>query len=249
MWPARYVGQLGYLAHLTSGMIYVRDNWLAPTVGRWLRRDRVIRAPNLYRYVGSNPVNEADPSGQRQPGASGVGVVVTGALGYKVARGVTADRVAWVTDYVSTETSKIRSSKYRLWGSVPLPSFPGICCLPITAEVTREKRSGWVHAVTMMRGVGRWDEWHFCEGGHQLPKVPTYRGVCVHIGGHEIGHHLGQEDECVEDTGGLKPGYHDPDSIMYDPFHEAARTHPRHYEKTRDRFNRCYTVNWQLRKM
>jgi RHS repeat-associated protein len=45
---------------------YNRNRWYDPNLGRWLSQDPIgfsAGDPNLYRYVGNNVPNLADPSG------------------------------------------------------------------------------------------------------------------------------------------------------------------------------------------
>ena len=48
-----------------AGVIYCRNRWYHPRLGRWLSRDPIGYGggPNLYRYCASNPVGSSDPLG------------------------------------------------------------------------------------------------------------------------------------------------------------------------------------------
>lgn len=63
--PFRFVGSQGYYRD-SSSRTYVRARCLELTKGRWLTKDPLGFAAgdvNLYRYVGSNPINSIDPTG------------------------------------------------------------------------------------------------------------------------------------------------------------------------------------------
>jgi RHS repeat-associated protein len=58
----------GDYAHLTSGLNLTKYRAYDPNTGRWLSRDPLKNAetsqgPNLYEYVGNNPVKWTDPEG------------------------------------------------------------------------------------------------------------------------------------------------------------------------------------------
>jgi RHS repeat-associated protein len=61
-----WVGRWGYFVELnTGGNIYVRQRAYNGWYAAWLSPDRlgVVDGPNLYQYVGGNPVNFVDPWG------------------------------------------------------------------------------------------------------------------------------------------------------------------------------------------
>lgn len=63
--PFQYTGR--EFAELVSwgGLYYFRARYYDPSVGRFLTKDPagLIDGPNLYAYVGNNPVSQTDPSG------------------------------------------------------------------------------------------------------------------------------------------------------------------------------------------
>ena len=55
----------GLFYHQASGLNFAKYRVLDGVTGRWINRDPIREAagPNLYAYVGANPLNEIDPSG------------------------------------------------------------------------------------------------------------------------------------------------------------------------------------------
>ena len=53
---------------------YMRERYYDAETGRFISKDPAgfVDTPNLYDYVGVNPVNAVDPSGQRKVGRPGV---------------------------------------------------------------------------------------------------------------------------------------------------------------------------------
>jgi RHS repeat-associated protein len=63
-----YGGQFGgYQSDFNTdaGVIYCRNRWYIPRLGRWLSRDPIgyDGGPNLYEYCSGDPINSIDPSG------------------------------------------------------------------------------------------------------------------------------------------------------------------------------------------
>src|SRR6266481_6704206 len=61
-------GYTGHYDHRQTGMVLTRNRAYYPMLGRWLSRDPIKDAemsqgPNLYEYVGNNPVSQVDPLG------------------------------------------------------------------------------------------------------------------------------------------------------------------------------------------
>jgi RHS repeat-associated protein len=66
--PYTYVGRYGVMDE-GSGLYFMRYRWYSPMLGRFVQPDPTSFAGgdfNLYRYVGNNPVNSADPTGSKQ---------------------------------------------------------------------------------------------------------------------------------------------------------------------------------------
>jgi len=64
--PFTWNGAYGYEYIPATGLYHVGAREYDPRTGRWLQRDPIDAAsgdPNLYRYVGNDPVNKADPNG------------------------------------------------------------------------------------------------------------------------------------------------------------------------------------------
>ncbi|MDR1423804.1 MAG: DUF6531 domain-containing protein [Azoarcus sp.] len=80
----RYTGQQ-YLGAL--GLHYYKARFYSPTLGRFLQTDPVgtIDDLNLYAYVGNNPVNFSDPSGELVNVAAGIAGAIIGGVGGGVA--------------------------------------------------------------------------------------------------------------------------------------------------------------------
>ncbi len=77
------VGFSGGLTDPTSGLVHFGARDYDPAVGRWLAPDPLYSgggSGNLYEYVGGDPVDRADPTGQFCDYFS-TGVSVTGAIG------------------------------------------------------------------------------------------------------------------------------------------------------------------------
>jgi RHS repeat-associated protein len=69
--PFRFAGDWGYQSPFASGpedgpgLLYLQQRYYDPAVGRFINRDPIgfDAGPNLYQYVGNDPVNFADPTG------------------------------------------------------------------------------------------------------------------------------------------------------------------------------------------
>lgn len=68
--PHTYTGALGVRNEWGSDsqLLYARQRWYDPQLGRWLSADPIGFAGglNLYNYVENNPINSSDPSGLEQ---------------------------------------------------------------------------------------------------------------------------------------------------------------------------------------
>ncbi|MCC6624506.1 MAG: RHS repeat-associated core domain-containing protein [Deltaproteobacteria bacterium] len=67
------LGFAGGLHDETTGLVRFGARDYDPTIGRFLRKDPIRFEggdPNLYTYVGSDPINVTDPSGLLMPQAS-----------------------------------------------------------------------------------------------------------------------------------------------------------------------------------
>ena len=64
-----FVGSLGCRIDFPTGLIYMRNRWYDPALGRFIGRDPIGLAggPNLYAYVSNNPINSSDPFGLEIP--------------------------------------------------------------------------------------------------------------------------------------------------------------------------------------
>lgn len=71
----------GDYQHRPSGLYFALNRALDPRAGRWLNRDPLGEAAgiNLYAYVGNNPVNITDPSGEVAPVVIVAGGMIVGA--------------------------------------------------------------------------------------------------------------------------------------------------------------------------
>ncbi|MBI3929965.1 MAG: RHS repeat-associated core domain-containing protein [Armatimonadetes bacterium] len=66
-----YVGGLGVRDESpASGLLYMRQRWMDPALGRFLSRDRLPASPNQYTYVENNPLRWVDPHGLQPESAA-----------------------------------------------------------------------------------------------------------------------------------------------------------------------------------
>jgi RHS repeat-associated protein len=91
--PHRYTGEHWDAG---AGLLYLRARWYDPALGRFLTQDPfpglalLPQTQHAYVYVGNNPVNLTDPSGEFAPivvagGVGGVIGAVGGGIGYVLA--------------------------------------------------------------------------------------------------------------------------------------------------------------------
>lgn len=84
--PYRYDGRDGARYDASDGLYWLSVRAYDPTLGRFLSRDPLGRAPlfgvngNPYVYAGNNPLSNVDPSGQRTAGANAAQVRNAAAL-------------------------------------------------------------------------------------------------------------------------------------------------------------------------
>ncbi|MGH7280821.1 MAG: RHS repeat-associated core domain-containing protein [Polyangiaceae bacterium] len=81
------IGFAGYYHHAASGLDLTLYRAYDASHGRWLNRDPIGEAggTNLYGYVGGNPVNRIDPTGQFFWVAAAAGAFALADLGYQLA--------------------------------------------------------------------------------------------------------------------------------------------------------------------
>lgn len=78
--PYRYDGRDGVRYDAATGLYWLAVRAYDPTLGRFLSRDPLGRAPlfvgndNPYVYAGDNPLSNVDPSGQYRAAGQGAGV-------------------------------------------------------------------------------------------------------------------------------------------------------------------------------
>jgi len=64
-----YVGNLGHVSDLETGLIYMRARYYAPWAGRFISEDSKREGVNWFRYGEGNPVRFADYTGENALGA------------------------------------------------------------------------------------------------------------------------------------------------------------------------------------
>jgi RHS repeat-associated protein len=93
-----------------TGMYYYRARYYTPDLGRFMQMDPVGSKDDLklYAYVGNDPLNESDPSGQYECGAPSGGMVYCTAHSEADAAAMCAYAVSkgWTLATVSTESNK-----------------------------------------------------------------------------------------------------------------------------------------------
>ena len=67
--PARFIGSLGVRFDDINGLLYMRNRWYCPTLGRFISRDPIGLEGdfNAYLYASNNPLRKIDPSGLQPP--------------------------------------------------------------------------------------------------------------------------------------------------------------------------------------
>ncbi len=72
-----------------SGLLYLRNRWYSPELGRFINQDPIgfLGGLNLYSYVGNNPVTYRDPMGLIDPVAAANAAVDLGTLAINVHQG------------------------------------------------------------------------------------------------------------------------------------------------------------------
>ena len=64
--PYKYVAGSGYYTDDESGLMLLTLRYYDATLGRFITRDPASVGPNLYMYVGNNPLKYVDPTGLRK---------------------------------------------------------------------------------------------------------------------------------------------------------------------------------------
>jgi len=75
-----FVGALGVEGHIGHGLLYMRQRYYDPVVGRFLTEDPIRDGLNWYAYCGNNPVNGVDPTGLFAPAIVPVVVIAIGLI-------------------------------------------------------------------------------------------------------------------------------------------------------------------------
>lgn len=75
----RYVGEFGVFSDDDIGLVYMRNRWYDPKLGRFVSRDPIGFAggSNFYVYTGNNPAVGIDPNGE-----GAVGGIIEGVYGF-----------------------------------------------------------------------------------------------------------------------------------------------------------------------
>jgi RHS repeat-associated protein len=182
-----YKGQWGYRTESETGLLLLGHRYYDAVAGRFLTRDPIgySGGSNLYAYVGSNPVNAADPSGLTPYSSADEGMMLLRAYGVESTLSGAVDAGQTLADPCASMGQKmealeqtfsgIPSANMRLLPPGPirrlLPSGPPVRLLPpagALSEATKDAlradaRDIW-QAVTGRRAI-----WDNMQVHHRVP--------------------------------------------------------------------------------
>ncbi|MBI4660163.1 MAG: RHS repeat-associated core domain-containing protein, partial [Verrucomicrobia bacterium] len=200
-----------------TDLVYYGRRYYNPSTGRWLSRDPAGEdgGPNLYGFVGNNPVSAFDPFGldvSWQPEGSlrrgwqwrfkadfqEATCQLVFSLNVEILRGDNTQRLRQLYGSLREQWERSFEERYSGWKLVPADSTA--CCkcrsgIKIKFDLTFDRGTDPTADVTIYNDYGESNarEWFFKDSrpGGRLPfTVPNYVGVS-----HEVGHLFGLEDE------------------------------------------------------
>ena len=181
----------GYFNHAPSGLYSTLYRFYSPDLGRWISRDplpdaEMKQGPNLYGYVGNNPLRWIDPLGlYAEVSVNGNNVTITVPITYQ-GPGATPDVVSKFNQGIESNWSG-KIGKYNVTTKVTSPS---------TSCNDKNKNT-----IQVPLGDGR----AFVNGvGGNTGTWPSSRPAWT--AAHETGHLMGLDDHYT-DSGGANPGF------------------------------------------